>query len=459
MIHSYPHELSEAVLSLWNSSAGLQTSEENVGLPDKETIEYLISTCYQASMMHEELRSLRFRIMLCDPSLFPPEPGPPRGFLRVVFREPRAFQEYELNKLSPASEFESSLIGVRHDPAEGLQIWGLINSGTRWIQTFRGGSKVIAPFPDALVLDITGPGSIRAYRGSNILAQLTGGRIIAPHSNVLYSRWIAQRTSDFRNEIMDIHIANRSKADKVWANVEQSFISSLYEQIIKRMISSIRNKKHGGTVIIFPREFIQTISSSNPYIFMKYLFYNEEPRRRFMGLIVKIMNEFARLCGTKEVPDKVVGWSEYLSCNEETLTELDEALFEYARFVANLAAVDGAVVFVKGLELIGFGGVIKGTFSKEDMIARSIDAEGEARVYGPAEGVGTRHLSVYHLCKEIHEVLAIVISQDGNTQVVKWMKDFVTCWDLLPITIAGSEPLEDLRMHKNDLRNQKGGGL
>lgn len=137
-------------------------------------------------MMSEELRSQRFRIALCDPSEFPPKLGPPYGFLRFVFKEPRAFHENELLKLSPASEFESSLIGIHHDPAEGLRIWGLINSGTRWIQAFLGGSKVIIPMPDSLVLDITGPGSITAYRGSSILAQLSGGRIIMPYTNALH---------------------------------------------------------------------------------------------------------------------------------------------------------------------------------------------------------------------------------------------------------------------------------
>jgi hypothetical protein len=153
------------------------------------------------------------------------------------------------------------------------------------------------------------------------------------------------------------------------------------------------------------------------------------------------MHELAKYYGAQGDPDKVVGWREYVACNHETLMELDEALFEYARFIANLAAVDGAVVFAKGLELIGFGGVIKGAFSREDLIAHAMDAEGEERIYEQAEGVGTRHLAAYHLCKDIADVLAIVISQDGNTQLVKWMNNFVTCWDILPITIAGAEPL------------------
>ncbi len=45
-----------------------------------------------------------------------------------------------------------------------------------------------------------------------------------------------------------------------------------------------------------------------------------------------------------------------------------------------LAAVDGAVILTQGLDLIGFGGAVKGVFSKEDIIARTIDAERD-RVY------------------------------------------------------------------------------
>ena len=439
MKHAYPHNLSEEILRLWDTSSDRETSEGYGKLPDREMLEYLISTCYQVSMMSEELRPQQFRIVLCDPSEFPPELGPPYGFLRFVFKEPRAFHEYELLKLSPASEFESSLIGVRHDPAARLQIWGLINSGTRWIQAFRGGSKEITPMPDSLVLDIKGPGSIRACRGSFILAQLSEGRIIMPYANVLHSRWIAQRTASLRNDIMEMHIKSRSGADEVWATVSENFVLRLYEQVIKRIISSIINMKHGGTIIIFPRSLIQRITSPNPYVFIKFMFRDEEPVRRLRSLIVGIMNELAKHCGSSGDYGKVVGWSEYVACVNKTLIELDEALFEYARFIANLAAVDGAVLFAKGLELIGFGGVIKGTFSKEDRIARAVDAEGEERSYEQAEGVGTRHLAAYHLCKEIPEALAIVISQDGNTRLVRWMDDFVTYWDILPMTVPGSE--------------------
>ncbi|MFI5323655.1 MAG: putative sensor domain DACNV-containing protein [Thermodesulfobacteriota bacterium] len=441
MKHAYPHQLSEEILRLWGTLSESEPSEGYSKLPDREVLEYLISTCYQVSMMSEEVRSQRFRIALCDPSEFHPELGPPHGFLRIVFKEPRAFHEYELLKLSPASEFESSLIGIRHDPAEGLLIWGMINSGTRWIQAFQGGSKVVIPMPDSLVLDITGPGSIRAYRGSRILAQLSAGRIIMSSTNVLHSRWIAKRAEIFKKEIMEMHIRSRPDRDDAWATVSESFVVKLYEQVIKRIISSIRNTKHGGTIIFLPPGMIQSIASHNPYVFIKYMFRDEKPVRRLHWLTIGIMNELAKLHGLSGKPGNVVGWSEYVAATNKTLLELDEALFECARFIANLATVDGAVVLTRGLDLVGFGGLVKGAFSKEDFIARAMDAEGEQRVYERAEGVGTRHLAAYHLCKEIPDALAIVISQDGNTSFVTWMNDFVTYWDFLPMTVTGSELL------------------
>jgi hypothetical protein len=438
MKHSYPHHLSEEILRLWGNFPG-KASGGLEKLPGREILEQLISTCYQVSMMSEEQRSLRFRIALCDSSEFSPELGPPYGFLRIVFQEPRAFHEYELMKLSPTSEFESSLIGISYDAANGLQIWGLINSGTRWTQSFHGGSKAVIPMPDSLVLDITGPGSIRAYRGSRVLVQMSAGRIIMPYSNVMHSQWIAERMGEFEREILEMHFSSRTGADETWATVSETFLARLYKQVVKRIISNIRNMKHGGTIISFPRGLIPTITSPNPYIFLKYWVQDEEPVRRLRRLTISIMNELAMHYGSSSEIGKVVGWSEYVAATSKSLLELDEALFECARFIANLAAVDGAVILTESLDLVGFGGVIKGTFTKEDVVARAIDAEGDQRVYERPEGAGTRHLSIYYLCKEIQDVLAIVISQDGNTKFVKWMDDFVTYWDFLPVTATDEE--------------------
>ena len=69
-------------------------------IPDRMELEHLISTCYQASLMREEERPVRFRLILRDPAGFPPEQGPPDGFHRIIFTTPRPFNENELLRSS-----------------------------------------------------------------------------------------------------------------------------------------------------------------------------------------------------------------------------------------------------------------------------------------------------------------------------------------------------------------------
>jgi trigger factor len=47
-------------------------------------------------MMREEDRPVTLRLILAPSQLFPPDQGPPKGFLRLLFSTPRAFNEDEL---------------------------------------------------------------------------------------------------------------------------------------------------------------------------------------------------------------------------------------------------------------------------------------------------------------------------------------------------------------------------
>lgn len=143
-MHVYPTELVTLITQRWQ---GLSESDTPTGgettdnLPGTVALEQLISTCYQVSMMREEDRPVTLRLILADPNLFPPDQGPPKGFLRVLFSTPRSFNEYELRRLSPAVDFERSLIGIAPHPDKGFEIWGLLNSGIRWLQEEREATK------------------------------------------------------------------------------------------------------------------------------------------------------------------------------------------------------------------------------------------------------------------------------------------------------------------------------
>jgi len=442
MVHSYPQHLAKVLIEKWHADDGkllLSGASGDVPhdqLPDVGVIEEIISTCYQASMLREEERPLRFRLMLREPEKLPPEEGPPDGLHRLIFRESRPFNEYELRKLVPATEFYRSLIGVRVGAEGTLQTWGLMHSGPRWIQTVRGGSLEFSPLPQSLVLYVTGPGQIAVCKGSIMLAMLNGGKIITPSWSVFNARWLRERHADTHQELWALHHAARSHAKSPWALLERNFPNIIAQQVFKRIMSIVRNSHHGGTLISLAPHRASEVISENRYLTIKYPFREEEPRNRFRTLLVKLMDALAESYGDVNQADRIVGWKEYVMSKNEMLSLLDEAVFEYAHFVAGLTAVDGAVVMSQRHELLGFGGMILGSLDKVRLVAQALDSEGESTEMEPVDGVGMRHRAVYHLCNELHDALAIVISQDGNVRLVNWKNGTVTCWDVVPLTLT-----------------------
>jgi hypothetical protein len=104
---------------------------------------------------------------------------------------------------------------------------------------------------------------------------------------------------------------------------------------------------------------------------------------------------------------------------------------EVAHLVAALATTDGAVVMSKRYELLGFGGEISGKLADVRTVLRALDAEGNEFEEEPAESVGTRHRCAYRLCKELPDVLAMVVSKDGDVSFVRQLEgsEEVAYWD------------------------------
>ncbi len=89
--------------------------------------------------------------------------------------------------------------------------------------------------------------------------------------------------------------------------------------------------------------------------------------------------------------------------------------------MAGMAQIDCAVMISRGFELIGFGGEL----DRVDEIAQAFDPEGES-VRLEETDMGTQHHSTYRLYNVLHDVLAMIVSQDGAVQVTKRKRRFVT---------------------------------
>ena len=431
-MHVYPAELVALINQKWHEPPLSEDggSPATTPLPGKLALEHLISTCYQVSMMREEMRPVTLRLILVDPKAFPPDQGPPKGFLRLLFSSPRPFNEYELRRLSPAVDFERSLIGIEPHPEKGFQIWGIVNSGIRWLQEERGGNKKTNQLPATFVLHVTGPGMLTICKGIKIITTLNGGRLLDSAANAFQSKWMNKLFAEEREILLEAHEQFRASVLYPVARIQEEFIESLQFQLIKRIISVTRMSRHGATFIIFPGDNPPELLGDNPQILLKYKFQHDEAIQRQQSLMIRTIRLATTALGDIHAPDRVITWKDYVNLRHESAVyDLEEALYEQAQFVASLAAVDGAVV-ASSRGALGFGGMIVGSLDKLTEVAIANDTEGKMVALAKIEGYGSRHRSVYHLCNTIHNAMAIVVSQDGNVQLAKWRNGIVTCWDL-----------------------------
>jgi hypothetical protein len=431
--YEYPGDLARFVRDRWRDVP------EPLGgvdpLPDAAALEGFFAACYQASMLREEERRVVFRAILAEPALFDPGGRPPEGLQRLAFPRSLPFDPRELRRLSVAADPQRTLVGVWRDGEGGLRIWGLINSGTRWLRDVQGGRRAGAPLPPAPVVHVNAPGSIEAYKGHELVGKLQGGRLSGARMDPFESEWLPDRFSRLLEEFVERHEAARNRARELsgerWAPLEPTLPRRITERMMKRVISVLRDARHGGTVIFVPSENAGEPSHEAPYIDLRYPFADDQAQLSFPDLIVDILNRLAQLYGSAdhEQEPEAIGWEEFEATTDAQIESLDEALFETAHLIAGLAAADGAVVMTKQNELLGFGGMISGRLPTVNSVARALDLEGEEVVEEGTRNVGARHRSAYRLAGALPGSVAVVISQDGGVRWVCQKDNRVTYWE------------------------------
>ena len=434
--HAYPDDLASYLRENWEDSSKDAEGEEDereASLPAAPMLEALLSTCYQASLMREEERSVTFRLIFADPELFPEKEGPPEGLHRLEFTEPRRFDERELRRLSPAADFDRSLIGAFSDLDGGIRIWGLVHSGPRWLLSVQGGREPSAPLPPVPVVEVEGPGRLQVRKGSISVAELEGGRLSDSYTDVFASRWLPALFAPVRAELVELHEEARREAaaaGEPWAPLDPDLPRKVGQQMVRRLVSTVRGARHGGTIVMVPPFRAEEILAAR-HVALKHTFTDSEPRRRYRTVIVRIMNRLAQTHGKGEEASypRAVGWEEYVASDDRELAELDEAIFEFAYLVAGLAAVDGAVLMTQRFELLGFGGEISGELPAVTSVRKALDLEGKRTAEEGTGGVGTRHRSAYRLAGALPDALVVVISQDGDAHFVRRKDGAVTYWD------------------------------
>jgi hypothetical protein len=113
-----------------------------------------------------------------------------------------------------------------------------------------------------------------------------------------------------------------------------------------------------------------------------------------------------------------VGWLDFASNQSARFEELEQAVFEQSRVLANLTAIDGALVLDKRFAVLGFGAEVSAELPTPARVFRALDTEGQSRQPENIENVGTRHRAAYRFVNDHPDGLAIVVSQDGGVSFV-----------------------------------------
>lgn len=431
--YAYPSDLARLVSDQWNrTSADLASAGSP---PAMGVLEHFLSACYQASLLREEDRPVTFRAILAAPAGFARNGRPPESLLSLPFAQAIAFDSAALRRLSVAASTERTLIGVSPDERGGLEIWGLVDSGTRWLRNVWGGRRTAAPLPPVPVVHVDAPGSLAVFSGQEMMATLRGGKLSVSRIDVFDSVWLPEAFAGFVEGILTRHeaaanVAVRESPGERWAPLEPDVSRRIAERMLKRVVAVLRAARHGGTIAFVPDARVMELTAADPFIDLKYRFADVGCRSAFPSLVLDMLNRLAAIHARPEAPLCPVGWREFEQASDDVLATLDEALFETAYLIAGLASADGAVVFSNRThELLGFSGMIGGRLPPVLTVARALDLEGRSIVVEETASVGARHRSAYRLAAGVPGTVVVVISQDGGVRFVTQKAGGVIYWE------------------------------
>ncbi len=418
----YPPAMADAVRLRWEES-GLAPSL----LPGPSTLAHMLNTMYQASLMHEEGEAVRCRLVLANPQDFSREGI--IGIDQVVvmkFESEAELTPHELRKLSAAAGYHRAMLAVNLSSDGAPRIWGMVLTGTRWVNRIEGGRLHGIPLPPNLVVQIMGPGHLIAASGYQRIVELWSGEFLSDGFDPFYSEWLPQRFSSFRASLAKESID--SKQNNGRTKICDSFIKSAAQSVIRRTLSLVRSRQHGGMLVYLPDSATDQAVLAQWFRF-RARFGRGATNLHFRQLMAYLIRRLIVLGENQGL--STVRWEDYQRMQDAELSDLDDALIDFAHLMADMMGVDGTLVLDRRFSVIGFGGEILGD-SHVSMIHRALDLEAVRTTIEPADFSGTRHRSAYRLVTGIPDAIAVVVSQDGAVRFVAQQNNKLIYWPYLP---------------------------
>ena len=387
-----------------------------------ESVRGVIELAYYASLLEEEGRPTRFKIVFgsddADSVPFP---------LLAPFKTPLCITDVrDVMKIAPALTKQEAALWVTERKGRRGESWlealGLLNAGADT-------QRVMIGFPDAVVtgsqtvvhrqthlkLSVEGSGHLRASFGLLWEYALRAGAIMP---TTLFAM-----TPPLEDVLLDSQriIRERCKAthpdqplpEYVLQNCRE--ITSLWSRILDAAVS----RQHGGAFLILPES-----EASLEMIRTRYDIHDGVPVNLDIG---ELLVECSASCGRLFNLRRLTGSEGSESLVQQLCDQQNDWLTRRNQFhvalstAAGLSEVDGCVVLDRGLQIHLFGGKIRSSGANGgaarkalplcDWYARDLSIEPALRK------LGTRNQSACDFCRQQPQAFAFVVSQDGDLRV------------------------------------------
>jgi hypothetical protein len=394
--------------------------------PDRPTEAELREACnilYSASLLKEEGRAVRARVIIAPPDAFARSGGPPDGTHAMRFTASHPFTANEIKRLSPAASFFHSAVAIWPVKGRGFRIWGILNTGPRWMNLVAGGRKPAGDGIPHPIVHVRDPGWLLFYHNYQLIGEWRGREFHGPRLDVFQSTLLNERFAHLRRGMIE-ELADGCLPPTLTTADYADLAHLISLQFIKRVINLVRSSGHGGSVVFLP-EGAAGIEAATRWIDCKYTSEADDAGMRFPHLMKSIVRRVGMLC--PEGCNLETAWNIFRNSDDPELDRLEEAFFELARFFSDLMQVDGAMVVDQRVCVIGFGGEIR-VDRNVFQVSQSHDLNGGTLTDWNVQADGTRHRAVYRLCSVEPKVIGFVISQDSQVRMIANADDAVIFW-------------------------------
>lgn len=392
------------------------------GHPTEAELRNLCGTLYAASLLKEEGRAVRARVLVAPPEDFAGSDGPPDGIHAVRFSTPHPVTANEIKRLSPAAGFFHSVVAIWPDRDRGFRIWGILNTGPRWLNQVAGGRKSSGKELRQPLIHVRDPGWLLFYQGYQLLAEWRGTEFHGPRIDVFQSNLLRDRFASYRRTMVE-NLADDCLPCSMSLETYADLGHLIALQFVKRVINLVRTSGHGGSLILLPSDGEEDLAAQ--WIDCKYSSEPDESGTRFANLLQAMIRRVGEL--SPENSSLAQAWDIFRNSMDSQLDELEEAFFELARLFSDLMQVDGALVVDQGMRVIGFGGEIR-VDRNVLQVSQALDLDAVRRNDWNVQSDGTRHRSVYRLCSVDPRAIGFVISQDSQVRLIANVDDSVVFW-------------------------------